>query len=95
MLGARSMALVGASPRPDSLGSRMIVEAQRGSARFHLVNPRYDRIGELPCAPSIGDLDEPVDVALLGVPDAVLPTSWRPPRRRVPGPPCCSGPRTD
>ena len=73
MLGARSMALVGASARPDSLGSRMIIEAQRGSARFHLVNPRYDRIGDLPCARSIDDLDEPVDVALLGVPDAVLP----------------------
>ena len=72
MLGARSMALVGASPRPDSFGSRMILEAQRGSARFHLVNPRYDRIGELPCVPSIADLDEPVDVVLLGVPDAVL-----------------------
>ncbi len=72
MLGARSMALVGASPRPDSLGSRMIVEAQRGSARFHLVNPRYDRIGELPCVPSLAHLDDPVDVVLLGVPDAVL-----------------------
>ena len=73
MLGARSMALVGASPRPDSFGSRMILEAQRGSARFHLVNPRYDRIGELPCVPSITEVDEPVDVVLLGVPDAALP----------------------
>ncbi len=73
MLGARSMALVGASPRPDSFGSRMVLEAQRGSARFHLVNPRYDRIGELPCVPSLADLGEPVDVVLLGVPDAVLP----------------------
>ena len=50
----------------------MVIEAQRGSARFHLVNPRYDRIGELPCVPSLADLDEPVDVVLLGVPDAVL-----------------------
>ena len=72
MLGARSMALVGASARPDSLGSRMIVEAQRGSARFHLVNPRYDRIAELPCVASIADIDEPVDVVLLGVPDSAL-----------------------
>lgn len=64
--------MVGASPRPDSFGSRMVLEAQRGSARFHLVNPRYDRIGDLPCARSIADLDEPVDVALLGVPDIVL-----------------------
>ena len=73
MLGARSMAVVGASPRPDSFGSRMVLEAQRGSARFHLVNPRYDHIGELPCVPSLADLDEPVDLVLLGVPDAVLP----------------------
>jgi acyl-CoA synthetase (NDP forming) len=72
MLGARSMAVVGASARPDSFGARMVLEAQRGSARVHLVNPRYDRIGELPCAPSLADLDEPVDVVLLGVPDPAL-----------------------
>ncbi|HYZ66750.1 MAG TPA: acetate--CoA ligase family protein, partial [Mycobacterium sp.] len=72
MLGARSMAVVGASARPDSFGARMVIEAQRGSARVHLVNPRYDRIGDLPCAASIADLDESVDVVLLGVPDSAL-----------------------
>jgi acetate---CoA ligase (ADP-forming) len=72
MLGARSMAVVGASDRPDSFGARMVLEAQRGSARVHLVNPRHDRIGGLPCAPSLAALDEPVDVVLLGVPDAAL-----------------------
>jgi acyl-CoA synthetase (NDP forming) len=72
MLGARSMAVVGASDRPDSFGARMVLEAQRGSARVHLVNPRYDRIGEVSCAPSLADLDEPVDVVLLGVPDTAL-----------------------
>ena len=72
MLCARSMAVVGASDRPDSFGARMALEAQRGSARVHLVNPRYDRIGGLPCAPSLADLDERVDVVLLGVPDTAL-----------------------
>lgn len=72
MLGARSVALVGASPKPDSFGSRMILEAQRSSARMHLVNPRYDDIDGVPCAPSLAELDEPVDLVLLGVPDAVL-----------------------
>lgn len=72
MLGARSMAVVGASPRPGSFGSRMVIEAQRGTARVHLVNPRYDRIGEMRCAPSLADLDEPVDLVLLGVPDEAL-----------------------
>ena len=46
MLGARSVAIVGASARPDSFGARMVIEAQRSSARMHLVNPRYDRIGD-------------------------------------------------
>jgi acyl-CoA synthetase (NDP forming) len=72
MLGARSMAVVGASARPDSFGARMVLEAQRGSARVHLVNPRYERIGETPCLRSLADLDEPVDVVLLGVPDSAL-----------------------
>lgn len=72
MLGARSMAVVGASDRADSFGARMVLEAQRGSARVHLVNPRYDSIGGHSCAPSLADLDEPVDVVLLGVPDAAL-----------------------
>jgi acyl-CoA synthetase (NDP forming) len=72
MLGARSVALVGASSRPDSFGARMIIEAARSSARMHLVNPRYDRINGVVCAPSLAALDEPVDLVLLGVPDSAL-----------------------
>jgi acyl-CoA synthetase (NDP forming) len=72
MLGARSVAIVGASPRPDSFGARMVVEGMRSSARMHLVNPRYDRIDGVACAPSLDALDEPVDLVLLGVPDAAL-----------------------
>lgn len=72
MLGARSVAVVGASARPDSFGARMVTEALRSSARVHLVNPRYRRIGELPCVPSLSDLSESVDLVLLGVPDAAL-----------------------
>ncbi|HYJ57552.1 MAG TPA: acetate--CoA ligase family protein [Mycobacterium sp.] len=77
MLGARSVAVVGASARIDSFGARMVTEALRGSARVHLVNPRYDRIGELPCAPSLSALDEAVDLVLLGVPDSALTDQLR------------------
>ena len=72
MLGARSVAVVGASARPDSFGARMVTEALRSSAQVHLVNPRYRRIGELPCVPSLSDLSESLDLVLLGVPDAAL-----------------------
>jgi len=47
MLEARSVALVGASGRAESLGARMIEEVAKSSAspRAYLVNPRYDEIG--------------------------------------------------
>ena len=74
MLEARSVALVGASPRPGSFGQRMIDEVARSPAGpdIYLVNPRYRQIGERPCHPSLADLPGPVDLVLLGVPDAAL-----------------------
>ncbi len=74
MLEARSVALVGASSRPGSLGERMVAEVGRSPAapRIHLVNPRYQRIAGRPCHPSLADLPETVDLVLLGVPDAAL-----------------------
>jgi acyl-CoA synthetase (NDP forming) len=74
MLEARSVALVGASPRPGSLGERMITELARSPARprTYLVNPRYGTIGDQPCHRRLGDVPEPVELVLLGVPDQAL-----------------------
>jgi acetate---CoA ligase (ADP-forming) len=74
MLEARSVALVGASARPGSLGARMIAELARSPSRprTYLVNPRYPDIGGTPCLPSLAELPEPVDLALLAVPDTAL-----------------------
>jgi acyl-CoA synthetase (NDP forming) len=76
MLEARSVALVGASARPGSLGARMIEEVTRSPSRprTYLVNPRYADIGGVPCLPSLAEVPEPVDLALLAVPDAALET---------------------
>jgi acyl-CoA synthetase (NDP forming) len=74
MLAARSVALVGASPREGSFGARMLEEVTRSPSRprVHLVNPRYAQIGEQQCHPSLADLPEPVDLVLLGVRDDAL-----------------------
>ena len=74
MLEARSVALVGASPRPGTLGERMIIEAGLSTSRprTYLVNPKYPEIGGTPCHPSLAELPEPPDLVLLGVPDAAL-----------------------
>jgi acyl-CoA synthetase (NDP forming) len=74
MLEARSVALVGASARPGSLGARMIAEVARSPSRprTYLVNPRYADIDGTPCLPGLAELPEPVDLVLLAIPDAAL-----------------------
>ena len=74
MLEARSVALVGASPRPGSLGERMVSEVTKSPARpeVYLVNPRHEQIGGRPCHASLADLPGPVDLVLLAVPDAAV-----------------------
>jgi acetate---CoA ligase (ADP-forming) len=74
MLEARSVALVGASPRPGSLGARMIAEVAKSAAapRTYLVNPRYEKIGTERVHPGLASLPEPAELALLAVPDTAL-----------------------
>ena len=72
MLEARSVAIVGASIKPGSLGESMLAELRRGGfdGAIYPVNPGYDEIAGLRCYPSILELPEPVDLAILGVANA-------------------------
>jgi acetate---CoA ligase (ADP-forming) len=74
MLAARSVALVGASPRPGTFGQRMVQEVTRSPSRprVHLVNPKYAQVDGQRCHPSLADLPDPVDLVLLGVRDDAL-----------------------
>jgi len=74
MLEARSIALVGASARPGSLGARMVAQVAKSPSRprTYLVNPRYADIDGQPCLPRLADVPEPVDLVLLAVPDQAL-----------------------
>jgi acetate---CoA ligase (ADP-forming) len=74
LLEARSVAVVGASPRPGSFGHRVVTELSRSTApiEIHLVNPRHQLIEERVCVPSLEALPGPVDLVLLAVPDSAL-----------------------
>ncbi|MHB8504933.1 MAG: CoA-binding protein, partial [Acidimicrobiales bacterium] len=74
LLEARTVAVVGASPRPHSLSARLLagLEASPSRPEVHLVNPRYDRIGERPCLPSLDAVPGAVDLVALAVGDAAL-----------------------
>jgi acyl-CoA synthetase (NDP forming) len=74
MLRARSVAVVGASSRVGSFGARMVHEVTRSTAplEIHLVNPRYTELHGRLCVPTLDDIEGPVDLVLLGVPDSSL-----------------------
>jgi acetate---CoA ligase (ADP-forming) len=74
MLEASSVALVGASMRAASFGSRMLEEVGKSGARprIYPVNPRYAELAGARCYPSLADLPEAPELALLAVPDAAL-----------------------
>ena len=79
MLEARRIAVVGASDRPGSFGHRLVTEVARsaGDIEISLVNPRYRTIAGRECVETLDDIEGPVDLVLLGVPDAAVEQEMR------------------
>ena len=69
MLEPRSVAVVGASVKTGSLGASMMSELRRGGfeGTVYPVNPGYEEVDGYRCYPSIGEVPEAVDLAILGV----------------------------
>lgn len=69
MLEARSVAVVGASPKPGSFGEMMLVELVRSGydGVVYPVNPKYEEIGGFKAYPSLAELPDAPDLAILGV----------------------------
>ena len=79
LLRPRTVAVIGASPTPGSLGASVISNLDRlgFDGEIFLINPKRDRIGERPCLPSVEDLPSGVDVAVLAIPYAGVLDSMR------------------
>ena len=69
MLGARSVAVVGASPKFDSPGNHMIKQLIIGgfTGEAAAVNPNYDEIEGIACYPALEAVPFVPDLVLLGV----------------------------
>ncbi len=64
-----SVAIVGASRRPGTVGRAILHNVVTGGFAGHLyaVNPRARQVEGVPCVPSVADLPEPVDLAVVAV----------------------------
>ena len=74
MLAPASVAVVGASDVPGSFGWQMMTQLLRGGyrGRVYPVHPTRPRVFGLACYPDLDALPEPVDLAILGVPNRLL-----------------------
>ena len=75
MLEARRIAVVGASERPGSFGERLVAEVDRSSAApssSTWSTPATTTLAGRRCVAALDDIDGPVDLVLLGVPDAAV-----------------------
>ena len=69
-----SVAVVGASRRPGTVGRAILHNIVTGGFAGHVyaVNPRAREVEGVECVPSVADLPEPVDVAIVAVPAAAV-----------------------
>jgi acyl-CoA synthetase (NDP forming) len=74
MLAPRSVALVGASRKRNTVGNDMIrnIIPSEYAGAVYPVNPSYESLYGYPCFASISALPGPVDLAVLSVPNRVL-----------------------
>lgn len=88
---ATTIAVVGASPDPGRYGHEVQAALEAAGCAVRLVNPKYTVIGDRPCHPSLRDIRERIDLAVLvlspanavrALDDVVrsgVPTVWLPP----------------
>jgi len=71
----RSVAVIGASDRPDSVGMRVFANLLEAGFQGELypVNPRHEQIQGRPSYPSVEAIARPVDLAVIVTPAAAVP----------------------
>ncbi|MFO0765933.1 MAG: GNAT family N-acetyltransferase [Nitrospiraceae bacterium] len=75
LLHPTSVAIVGASRDPHSIGYRLLDAARSNDfhGRLYPINPHASTIGGLQAYPSLRALPEPVDLAVIAVPHDIVP----------------------
>jgi acetyltransferase len=75
LLAPRSVALVGASPRPNSLGRAILnnIRAAQFAGQLGVVNPRHPDIGGTPAVKKLADLGFVPDLIVITAPARTVP----------------------
>lgn len=79
----QGVAVIGASPDQAKGGNIIVSNLQKGyQGEIYPVNPRYEKINGLKCYPSVLEVPDPVDLAILYVGAKIVPQAVRDCARR-------------
>jgi acyl-CoA synthetase (NDP forming)/RimJ/RimL family protein N-acetyltransferase len=69
-LNARSVAIIGASRKADTVGSQLVRNMVLGdyAGKVYVVNPSAESVAGMPAYPSVNDIPDDVEVAIVAVP---------------------------
>ncbi len=78
LLSPGSIAVVGASARPDSIAANTIMQIRESGYRgtLHLVNPRHATLFDLPCHPDLASLPSVPDLVVYAISGLPLEASF-------------------
>ncbi|HEY6222995.1 MAG TPA: acetate--CoA ligase family protein [Gemmatimonadales bacterium] len=88
MLSPRSVAVIGASRRPDTIGNEILANIVKYgfTGAVYPVNPNASSIHSIKAYPAVGDIPDPVDLAVIVVPkEHVLPVAEACGKKKVRG----------
>ncbi|MCB1348865.1 MAG: CoA-binding protein, partial [Maritimibacter sp.] len=75
MMNPKSVAIYGASENAESVGGRVFanLKADGFEGKIHPINPKHKKVGGLKCYPSVLEIGEEVDLALIATPAKTVP----------------------
>lgn len=84
LLAPKSIAVLGATERPDAYGDTILRNLERMGYDGTLwgINPGRESVRDVPCFPSIDDLPEPVDALAVAIPAPGVPAAIEAAARR-------------
>jgi acetyltransferase len=75
LFSPRTIAVFGAGPAPDSVGGRVFNNLMEGgfSGPVYAINPKHQALHQYPCYASLGEVNKPVDLAIVATPAQTVP----------------------
>lgn len=71
----KSIAVIGASENHDKIGGKVLATLQRHGygGDIYPINPKQEVINGLTCYPTVGNVQKPIDLALIAIPAKLVP----------------------